>query len=164
MISIFILELISAGLVYAVFSVIIQRKVSNIDKMYEIRARMNKHTKDLMAMTKAGASKDAISAKQKDLTTTSMESMKNQMKPMLIILPIFAVVYYFLIPVSFSKLGISVTLLGFNLNYQLLFLLITFISGAILSMLFSLRDRKRLKDKYNFGLMQPSFKNEEQAQ
>ena len=65
---------------------------------------------------------------------------------------------------GFAKSGISVSLLGFTLNYQLLFIAVTFVAGLILSSLFSLRDRKRLKDKYNFGLMQPSFKTEEKSQ
>ncbi len=162
MLNIFIIELISAGIVYAIFSVIVQRKLSNIDKMYELRARMSQHTKELMEMTKTNAPKEKISAKQKDLTNTSMESMKNQMKPMLIVLPIFAVVYYLLIPTVFSNSGILISILGFTLNYQLLFIVVTFLSGIVLSITFSMRDRKRLKDKYNFGLMQPSFKNPEQ--
>ncbi len=162
MIDIFIVELISAGVAYAIFSVVIQRRLSNIDKMYELRARMGQHTKELMEMTKTNAPKEKIASKQKDLTNTSMESMKNQMKPMLIVLPIFAVVYYLLIPMGFGKSGISISLLGFTLNYQLLFIVVTFVSGIVLSILFSMRDRKRLKDKYNFGLMQPTFKNPEQ--
>ncbi len=164
MINIFILELVSAGIIYAVFALFVQRKLSNIDKMYELRAKMNQHTKELMEMTKNNAPKEKIAEKQKDLTNTSMQSMKNQMKPMIIVLPIFALVYYLLIPMGFSKSGISVLLLGFTLNYQLLFIVVTFISGLILSSLFSLRNRKRLKDKYNFGLMQPSFKTEEKPQ
>ncbi len=164
MVSIFILELVSAGIVYAVFALFLQRKLSNIDRMYELRAKMNQHTKELMEMTKSNAPKEKIAEKQKDLTNTSMQSMKNQMKPMIIVLPVFALVYYFLIPMGFAKSGISVSLLGFTLNYQLLFIAVTFVAGLILSSLFSLRDRKRLKDKYNFGLMQPSFKTEEKSQ
>ncbi len=162
MINVFIIELITAGIVYAIFSVVVQRRLSNVDRMYEIRARMSQHTKELMEMTKTNAPKEKIAAKQKDLTTTSMESMKNQMKPMLIVLPIFAIVYYVLVPMGFATAGITVILLGFTLNYQLLFIVVTFVSGILLSIIFSMRDRKRLKDKYNFGLMQPSFKNPEQ--
>ncbi|MEM0200998.1 MAG: EMC3/TMCO1 family protein [Candidatus Micrarchaeaceae archaeon] len=164
MLNIFIVELVSAGLLYAAFALLVQRKLSNIDKMYELRAKMNQHTKELMELTKTNAPKEKISEKQKDLTNTSMQSMKNQMKPMLIVFPIFLVVYYLLIPMVFSKSGISVILLGFTLNYQLLFIVVTFVTGLILSGLFSIRDRKRLKDKYNFGLMQPSFKEPNQNQ
>ncbi|MGC8479682.1 MAG: EMC3/TMCO1 family protein [Candidatus Micrarchaeia archaeon] len=160
MINIFLIELVTAGIFYAIFAIIVQRRLSNIDKMYELRAKMNKSTKELMELTKSNATKDKISTKQKELTDASMSSMKLQMKPMLIIFPIFAVVYYLLVPMGFSKSGILVNLLGFTLNYQLLFIVVTFVSGICLSIIFSLRDRKRLKDKYNFGLMQPSFKED----
>lgn len=157
-INIFIPILIAIGIGYALFSVFIQRKLSKVDKMYELRAHMSKKQKELMDMAKSNASKDAILSKQKELTDISMQSMKNQMKPMIVILPILAILEYFVLPNVFGSSGISISLLGFTLGYQLTFFVVIFVCGIALSISLSILDRKRLKDKYNFGLLQPTHK------
>jgi len=145
------------GTAYAIFSVFMQRKLSNVDKMYELRATMNQKTKELMDMAKNNAPKEQMADHQKQLTSISMQSMKNQMKPMLLILPVLAVVEYVVLPHIYPATQ-TFTLLGLTLSSQLAFIAVAFIVGIILSISFSIYDRRRLKDKYNFGLLQPSHK------
>lgn len=153
-----IITIMLMGAAYACFSVFMQRKLVNIDRMYELRAHMGAHTKKIMAAAKAGASQQEINAHNAELSKITMESMKNQMKPMIVIFPVLLILEYVVLPYMFASSGISVTLLGFTLNYQLIFIVVAFAVGAVLAILLSLLDRRRLKDKFNFGLMQPSFK------
>ena len=150
--------IIITGLAYALFSVFIQRRLSNVDKMYEIRAHMNHKTKELIAMSKAKEDPAKLSAKQRELTELSMQSMKNQMKPMIVILPVLAIIEYLVLPDVFASSNFSINLFGYVLGYQLTFFVVIFITGIVCSILLSMYDRRRLKDKYNFGLMQPSHK------
>ncbi len=149
--------LVSIGIAYALFSVFTQRRLSNVDRMYELRARMNKKTKELMVMAKASAPRDQMAAHQQELTKVSMESMKNQMKPMIVILPVLIALEYAVLPALFPS-TLTFSVLGFTLSYQMFFIVVIFIVGIVLSISLSMYDRRRLKDKYNFGLMQPSLK------
>ncbi len=162
MISPFIIGLALFALGYAMFSVFMQRRLSNVDKMYELRATMNKKTKELMSMAKNSATKEQMAQHQRELTSISMESMKNQMKPMIVVLPVLALIEYFILPHIFSSTQ-TFNILGFVLGYQLFFIVIVFIVGMALSISFSMFDRRRLKDKYNFGLLQPSHKEPQQT-
>ncbi len=145
------------GVAYALFSVFIQRRLSNVDKMYELRARMNAKTKELMAMAKANAPREQMSAHQQELTKVSMESMKNQMKPMIVILPVLVAIEYVVLPGIFSA-STSFNIFGFVLSYQTFFIVVIIAVGLSISLSMSMYDRKRLRHKYNFGLMQPSLK------
>ncbi len=159
-----IISITLMGIVYALFSIFIQRRLVNIDRMYELRAHMNAHTKKLIAASKAGATPQELSDHNQELNKITMESMRNQMKPMIVILPVLAVIEYLVLPYFFTSSNLSLTILGFVLNYQLLFIVVIFIAGILLSMTLSLMDRRRLKDKYNFGLLQPSFKEPQAEQ
>jgi len=160
MVDLFIVGIILFGLGYALFSVFVQRRLSNIDRMYELRAHMNTKTKELISMSKSKAPQEHLMAKQKELSSISMESMKNQMKPMIVILPVLGVIEYLVLPNLFSASGISINLLGFVLGYQLCFFVVVFIVGIALSITLSMHDRRRLGHKYNFGLLQPSLKEQ----
>lgn len=155
-----VIELAAIAVGYALFSIVLQRKIVNIDKMYEIRARMNEHQNALMALIKSNADKEAISQKQKDVMNVSTESMKQVYKPMIVILPLYALLYYLLLPKLFN-MSATLNILSFTLSYHLFFVALTVIIGLIISQIFTFSDKRRLKDKYNFGLMQLSFKNKE---
>jgi uncharacterized membrane protein (DUF106 family) len=162
MIGILTAGIILGGLAYAGFSILMQRKLAGVDKMYEIRAHMNHKTKELIAMSKNKEAPEKLSAKQRELTELSMQSMKNQMKPMIVILPVLAVIEYLILPNVFAGTNFSINLLGFTLGYQLTFFVVIFVTGIVLSIALSVFDRRRLKDKYNFGLIQPSHKEPQQ--
>ncbi len=154
------IELLGLAVVYSLLLVLFQRILINVDKMYELRAHMNKHQKHLMELSKNNASKEEIAEKQKMLMAASSESMRMQLKPMAVTLPLYALLYYFVLPTYFNAVP-NLSLLGFSLSYRLAFIVFSIILTLVLQQLISLYDRRRLRDKYNFGLMQPSFKNEQ---
>lgn len=155
------IELIAVSVAYSVLLVVIQRVLINVDRMYELKAHMNKHQTHLMQMVKSKAPQAEIAEKQKMLMAASSESMKMQFKPMVVTLPLYAILYYLVLPNYFSAVP-SFSLLGFTLSYRLMFIVVSIILTMALQALVSLYDRRRLRDKYNFGLMQPSFKEEQQ--
>lgn len=152
------MELIAIAAVYATFTLLLQRRLANVDKMYEIRARMNEGTKRLTEIIKNKASKEEIAEKQKEVMAISSESMKLQLRSMIVILPLFLILYYFLLPLKFN-LSSTLTILSYTISYHTFFIAILFVIGILLSIGFSMYDRRRLGDKYKFGLMQPSFKD-----
>ena len=156
--SLIMLEIIAIAFSYALFVVILQRRLTNVDKMYEIRARMNEKTKALNGLVKNNASKDEISQKQKELMEISSESMKLQIKPLIVVFPLFILLYYVLLPRVFN-MATTLSLLSITLSYHTFFVILLFVLGLIFSTSFSIYDRKRLKHKYDFSLMQPTFKS-----
>lgn len=159
MLSTLQLELIGVAITYSLLLAIVQRILIDVDKMYEIRAHMNKHQTHLMKMVKENATKEQLAEKQKILMDASTESMKMQLKPMIVTLPIYAILYYFILPHYFSGVS-NFQILSFSLSYRIAFILASIILTLILQQLISLYDRRRLRDKYNFGFMQPSFKED----
>jgi uncharacterized membrane protein (DUF106 family) len=156
-----ILEITLIAVVYALSVVLLQRKLTNIDRMYEIRARMNDKTKRLTNLVKNNASKEEISQEQKELMDISTESMKLQLKPLLVVFPMFLLLYYVLLP-KFFNMSTTLSIDSFTLSYHTFFVILLFVIGLIFSTSFSIYDRKRLGHKYNFGLMQPTFKEQQQ--
>ena len=151
------LEIIVAiAVVYAGLVILVQRRLGNVDKMYEIRARMSSSQKHLMQLIKDNAPKETISEKQRELMGISTESMKLQFKPMLVVLPMFLLLYYVILPMKFN-MGLNVTVLTYTVSYHFFFVALLFVVGLLFSILFSVYDRRRLRGKYKFGLMQPSF-------
>lgn len=155
------LEIIGLAIAYSVLLILLQRLLIDVDRMYELRAHMNKHQKHLMALTKQNASKETIAEKQKELIAVSSESMKMQMKPMIVTLPLYAVLYYLVLPKYFSNVP-NFHIFSITLNYGLAFIVFSLILTMVLQQLIAFYDRRRLKHKYNFGLMQSSFKEEKQ--
>ena len=139
-----ILVLIAAS--YTLFSVFMQRKLIDVDRTYSVRARVNALTKELIEMGKKNESKEAMNVKQDELTKLSMESMKNQMKPMFAILPVFVLLYYVLLPREFSA-ALQVTVFSAAFSYRTFFIITVFILGLVSSLIISLYDRRRLKLK-----------------
>ncbi|HVA83111.1 MAG TPA: hypothetical protein VNF06_03035, partial [Candidatus Aquilonibacter sp.] len=72
------------------------------------------------------------------------QSMKNQLKPMFVVFPLFIIVYYYALPFAFAAAAASATF-PFNLHYQTLFIVVTFIIGFLTSMTLMSMDKKRLK-------------------
>ncbi len=138
--------LVLLGIGYATFALVLQRKLSNPAKAREIQQKIQALTKELNAMAKRG---EDISAKQSELMPMLNESMKSQMKSMFVILPVFFVIYYGIMPLVFGKFSADmVTLLVLPLNYGGLFIATAIITGLIYSAGIMIRDRtvaKRMK-------------------
>ena len=152
-------EIILVAAAYSILLIALQRVIIDVDRMYELRAHMNTHQKHLMELTKRNATKEEIAEKQKSLMAVSSESMKMQMKPMIVTLPLYAVLYYLVLPRYFSNVP-NFHIFSFTLNYGLAFIVFSLILTMVLQQLIAYYDRRRLKDKYNFGIMQSSFKEE----
>ncbi len=134
---------------YSIGSLVLQRKLANPKKMREIQARVKEHTKKLNEMVKNGASKEDIMAKNKEVMPLVMESTKHQMKPLIVILPIFLLLYDVLLPYMATSMGFSKSTVDFifTMNYQYFFFAIVFIVGMISTVFVMLYDKKKTKEE-----------------
>jgi uncharacterized membrane protein len=78
------------------------------------------------------------------VTALLSESMKSQLKPMFVILPIFFVMYYVLFPAIFPS-DSTVTLLSMKFDYKTYFIILAFVFGLALSIIMMARDRIKMK-------------------
>lgn len=142
--------IVALAVIYTVSSVFLQRKLSNPKKMRQIQRTIKEHTKKLNEMIKNKATKEEITAKQSEIMPLMSESMKNQMKSMLVVFPIFLLLYYELLPQLANAMGFaqdSINLMGFALNYQTFFFVIIFMTGIISTITIMVYDRKKAKEE-----------------
>lgn len=132
------IAIVLIAIAYAIVNITVQRKISNAKRMRQINAQMTKLSKELNDMIKNKANQAEIEAKQKEMMPMLKESMMSSFKPMFVILPMFALVYYVLIPM----LPFSV---GHVKGVQELFFITVFIVGFVLAMVLLVRDRKIAK-------------------
>src|SRR5271157_4807555 len=83
---------------YVLVSIGLQRRLANPRKTYEAQDRIKAMTKELTELTKNKADQAVLAAKQKEITGVLSESMRSQMKPMFVVLPLFLVLYYLVFP------------------------------------------------------------------
>jgi uncharacterized membrane protein (DUF106 family) len=130
--------LVIISVAYALATVFLQRKVSNAKKLRETQAKIQKVSDEIKVMMKNKAPEAEIMAKQKEIMPLVGESMRSSLKPMFIILPIFAAMYYFVIPhLPFA--------IGNVKNVQEFFFIVVFIVGFVVAMVMMVRDRKIIK-------------------
>ncbi|MCL4381819.1 EMC3/TMCO1 family protein [Candidatus Marsarchaeota archaeon] len=142
--------IVALAVIYTVSSVFLQRKLSNPKRMRQIQRTIKEHTKKLNEMIKNKAAKEEITAKQSEIMPLMSESMKNQMKSMLVVFPIFLLLYYELLPQLANTMGFaqdSINLVGFALNYQTFFFVIIFMTGIISTITIMVYDRKKAKEE-----------------
>jgi uncharacterized membrane protein (DUF106 family) len=135
--NIALIEIIIAGIAYALFSFGAQKKLANLNKVYEIRSMMSQEQKKLMELIKSNAPKTEIDDRQKHIMSMMSESMKYQIKGMIVVIPLFFIIYYYLLPMGFSSSNISIMLFSINLNYQNIFLITSFIFGMLIFVVYS---------------------------
>jgi len=138
------LLIVLIAVLYTLFSFVIQRKMANMKKVYEIQEIIKQKSKELSDMVKNGAKNEELMLKQREVMSLASESMINQMKPMIIILPLFLVVYYWLLPLIFPTHP-KVIIDGTPFTYKTFFIIIVFIFGLILSVSVMLIDRSKRK-------------------
>ncbi len=124
------------AVLYALVSVAIQRKLSNAKRLREIQAQISKVTKEMNQMVKNKAPEAEIAAKQKAMMPLLGESMKSSMKPMFVILPMFLIVYYVLIPMLPFPAPATPK------NIQQFFFVAVFISGIVAAVIMMVYDKK----------------------
>lgn len=149
--------LIAVSVIYALVAVFLQRKLSNMDKMYELQDSIKVKSNELMELTKQGTSKEVLDAKQKEVMSMVSQSMRFQLKPMFVVFPLFLIVYYVALPAVFAPMVGTSTfdIFGFSLNYQTLFIAVTFVVGFGLSMTLMSLDKKRLKRAKDQAALSP---------
>ncbi|MDE1855807.1 MAG: DUF106 domain-containing protein [Candidatus Micrarchaeota archaeon] len=139
-------EIVVVAVVYALGALFLQRKVTNMHKMYEMQDQIKQKSDELMKHTKEGTkTKEELAAMQKEVMTMVSMSMRNQMKPMLVMLPTFLVVYYALIPYVFGTVAAGLTFTSFNLTYQSFFLSVAIVVGLVCSVALMLLDKRKRK-------------------
>ncbi len=145
--SITIVIIASLAVAYTFISIFLQRKLSNPKRIAEIQGIIKENSARLKELTKQGASTEEIMAKQKEVLPLMTETMKYQFKPMLIIMPLFLLLYYLVVPslASTFKMSSSVHLMSFNFSNMNFFFVITFVLGLIVSVTFMIYDRRARK-------------------
>jgi uncharacterized membrane protein (DUF106 family) len=132
------------AVLYTLLSFVIQRKMANMKKVYEMQEIIKQKSKELNDMVKNGAKNEELVLKQREVMSLASESMINQMKPMIIILPLFLVVYYWLLPSIFPTHP-QIIIGGAKFAYNTLFIIMVFTFGLILSFSVMLIDRSKRK-------------------
>lgn len=140
------LEITILAMAYVVFSVTMQRKLTNPKRTFEIQQEIKKKTNELNEMVKAKASQDQLAKKQKEVTGLLSESMRSSMKPMFVILPIFFIMFYLVFPAVIPA-STQVNVFAMKFDYKTYFIIVSFIVGFVLSMSFMLYDKVRLGKK-----------------
>jgi len=139
------IEITVIAVAYVVFSVAIQRKLVDMRKMREVQETIKQKSKELNELSKNKASQDVLMAKQKEITSLLGQSMRSQLKPMMVLLPTFFIVYYLVFPAVFTtNPDITLPLLAWTLNYRSYFVMVAFVAGMIISFGLMFLDRIRL--------------------
>lgn len=138
------IEVTLIATVYIAFSVLAQRKLVNRKRMYEVQSSLKAKSNELTEMSKRGADKESMAAKQKEITSLLSESMSSQFKPMLAILPVFFLLYYLALPSLFPA-SATVTLFSMTFNYKSYFIMVAFVLGFVVSMAVMAYDSFKMK-------------------
>lgn len=128
--------IITIGIAYTLASVFLQRKLANPRRMREVQARVKQLTSEMNALAKSNATKEQIAAKQSEIMPLMGESMRTSIKPMLVVLPMFLVLYYVMLPAL---------PLGAAKSVQSLFFITVFVLGLIASAAILVYDRAKMK-------------------
>lgn len=130
--------ILAIAIIYALGTIALQRKVMNAKKMRQIQAKIQKESKELNEMVKRKAPDAEIAAKQKAMMPLLSESMKSSIKPMFVILPLFLIVYYVIVPALPLAPGNTKSVQGF-------FFICAFVIGLIAAIILMISDRKTAK-------------------
>jgi uncharacterized membrane protein (DUF106 family) len=133
------LTVIIIGVVYTIASVLLQRKLTNPKRMRELQAQIKKLTNELNALVKNNASKELQTAKQSEVMKLMGESMRASFKPMFVALPMFVLLFYFLLPAL--PLGTA----GSGKSAQTVFFYTALGMGLLSTLIITLYDRKMIK-------------------
>jgi uncharacterized membrane protein (DUF106 family) len=137
------LAILLLGIGYATFALKVQRTLTSPKKTREIQQKIKVLTKELNEMAKRN---EDITEKQKELMPLLNESMKTQMKGMFVILPVFFLVYYAMLPMVFNPIAQEAfTIFSIPLAYGTLFIVGAVIFGLVLGLFVSMLDRKKAK-------------------
>lgn len=138
------IEVTLVAVAYVLVTIGLQRRLANPRKTYEAQDRIKKMTAELTELTKSKADQVVLAAKQKEITGVLSESMRSQMKPMFVVLPLFLVLYYLIFPVVFPT-AFNVSLFSMSLSYKTYFVVVAFVLGLIISTSFMAYDKAQMR-------------------
>ncbi|MDE1856538.1 MAG: DUF106 domain-containing protein [Candidatus Micrarchaeota archaeon] len=143
------LVVIVVALAYASLYAFSQVRLIDRKRMRELQKLMKQHQKDLGELIKNKAPQEHIDAKQKELMPVIKENMLSILKPSLIMLPAFYILYRWLIPTAFASYASSVAYLipGFAFGPSSLFFACSVIFGFVVSISVLLYDRKKMREE-----------------
>ncbi len=141
------LIIVGIAILDVAMSTALQRTLGNPKKARSIQRKLNKINKELREMMKSGAPQEHIMAKQKEMMPHFNESMKNSMKPMIVIFPLLLAIYYVLIGVYLQSWQKYVINFIFPMGYKELFIAVVFILGLVVGISIALYDRKKGKEE-----------------
>ncbi len=139
--------IVALAIGYTALALVLQRKLSHPKKMRHLQNRSTALSKELREMMKNKASQEEMAKKQKELMPLMSESMKTNMKPMLVVLPLFFLVWYVLLPMAFAQYSAAKINFIVPLGYKGLFFIVLFVGGMISSISIMIYDRKKAKEE-----------------
>lgn len=140
------IAVIVIAIVYTAASIAIQRKLVDPKKQRETQYMISAITREMNAMVKSNAPQEQIKAKQQEIMPLMSKSMLSQFKPMFVILPVFLILYYGVLPHApawFPSLFGSVS----AKMVQNQFFIVVIIMGFAASAIVMLYDRKKAKEE-----------------
>jgi membrane protein insertase Oxa1/YidC/SpoIIIJ len=140
------LAVIGFGLVEVIISVVVQRKLSNPKRARELQAKMKRLSKELQELG-SNASKEALTAKQNEIMALMKENMGMMIKPMLVALPLFLILYYVVLPAGFNRFADETFTFIVPLTYTGLFFVTVLIFGIVSSIIITIYDRKKMQEE-----------------
>jgi uncharacterized membrane protein len=138
------IEVTLVAVAYVLVSISLQRRLANPRQTYKVQDDIKRKSNELSELTKNKAAQAQIDAKQKEITGLLSQSMKASMKPMLVVLPFFLVLYYLVFP-NFFPAAATVSLFSMTLSYKTYFVAISFVVGLVISTSMMVYDRAKMK-------------------
>lgn len=127
------------ALAYTTIVVFIQRKLSNAKRLRDIQAHVALVSKEMNQMLKNKAPEAEVMAKQKEIMPLLKESMTLSMKPMLVLLPMYAIMLYLIIPAI--PLGTSATVS----SVRSFFIIVVIGTGLAAAAIMMVYDKQQVK-------------------
>ena len=137
-------EILAAALIYSLFAIAIQRILVDTRKMRELNLKIKEAQKELNDLIKSKAPQEHITNKNKEMMPLLSETMRKQMKPMIVLLPLSLIVWEVVVPRAFSNAaGTYVSVAGWKLGYTNFFIVSLFVIGFVMAMIIQLYDKKK---------------------
>ena len=149
-----IIILVALAIGYVALSTFLQRKLANSKRLIEIDAIMKKKMAELKEHAK-NEEHELMMAKNKELAALMKESTTARLKPTLVILPVFFILIYVILPALIPSNSFSVTIMSFKFTAETFFVAVAFVIGFPSSMVILAMDRKKAakinKDNINLN-------------
>lgn len=133
------LIIVAIAFVYTIIIVALQRKLSNAKRLRDIQAHISVVTKEMNKMMKDKVPEAQILAKQKEVMPLLKESMMLSMRSMVVILPMYVIMLYVIIP--HISLGTSAT----TSSIRNFFIIVVIALGLVAAIIMMVYDKSQVK-------------------